>query len=153
MTKPRKTATFTFDTRGWQNLYKHIAQQLDSEQLDKDLYELHLTGSKVKTKCDALYFAKTMSMFSSIKTIVLKNMGLGNVDVLGQLLCTRFLRTKILDISGNNLSKDTINAFIDALQGRSILKDVPPIWLAIGELPDLFTKNFACCPTDIVQYF
>ena len=145
MSKPRRTATFTFDHRGWASLYKHIAKELDTKRLDKELFELHLTGSKLKTQSDVLYFSKIMSMFTNIKTIMLNEMGLVNLDVLGQLLCTRFSNTKLLDISGNNVSKDTLKKFIDALQGRSVTKDVPPLWLAIGDMPEFYTTNFTCC--------
>jgi hypothetical protein len=92
-----------------------------------------------------LYFSKIMGMFTNIKTIMLNEMGLADVDVVGQLLCTRFSNTKLLDISGNNLSKDMIKKLIDALQGRSVIKEVPPIWVAIGDIPEFFTSNFTCC--------
>jgi hypothetical protein len=145
MTKPRKTGIFTFDQRGWSSLYKHIEKQLDTKRLDIELCELHFSGTRVKTRSDSIYLAKITTMFAGIKTVGLKDMGLENLDAIGQLLCTKFLRTKLLDVSGNNLSKDQLKKFIDALEGRSITKEVPPIWLAIGEISELFTKNFACC--------
>ena len=137
MAKPRKVATFTFDNRGWAHLYKHIVNELERGRLDKDLYELHFTGSRTKTQSDLVYFAKTLGMFSTVKTLVLKDMGLASLDVLGKLLCTKFTSTKLLDISNNNLSKAQLQKLIDALQGRSITKEVPPIWLAIGNMPEL----------------
>ena len=147
MTKPpRKTAIFTFDRRGWPNLYRHVSKQLDKGQLDKELHELQLTGTRIKTTSDEAHFAKTLSLFSGIKTIVVKDMGLRNLDFLGEMLCTRFMTTKLVDISCNSsLPRETITAFIDILQGRSHTKEVPPIWLAIGNVPELFTENFDCC--------
>ena len=54
------------------------------------------------------------------------------------------LTCKILDVSENKLSKEQVLKFTDSLEGRSLTKEVPPMWLAT-DFEELFTKNFACC--------
>jgi hypothetical protein len=144
MPKSRKVATFTFDQRGWSELYKHIKCQVSTQKLDDDILELNLTGSKVKSSTDLSYFYKTIKIFTKIRTLILKNMCLESLDFVGQLLCTRLLTCKIMDISDNKISKDDVSKFIDSMEGRSITKEVPPIWI-VTDYEDMFTKNFACC--------
>ena len=38
MTKPRKIAIFNYDQRGWQSLRKVIKKQLESDELDTELF-------------------------------------------------------------------------------------------------------------------
>ena len=144
MPKPRKVANFAFDQRGWSELYKHVEKQVATQKLDKDLSELNLTVSKVKCWSDLNYFYKIMNLFTNVRTLLLKNMWLEKLDFIGQLLCTKWLNLKVLDISDKQISKDEVSKLIDSMEGRSITKEVPPIWI-VTDFEEMFTKNFACC--------
>jgi len=144
MSKPRKIATFTFDQRGWSELFKHVETQITTKKLDKELLELNLTGSKVKCATDLKFLFKIMNLFKNVRTILLKNMGLETTDSIANLLCSKLFTTKIVDISDNKISKEKVAKFVDSMEGRSITQEVPPIWI-ITDYEDLFTKNFACC--------
>jgi len=144
MSKPRKIATFTFDQRGWSELFKHVEKQIATKRLDKELLEINLTGSKVKCATDLKFLYKIMNLFKNVRTVLLKNMGLETIDSIANLLCSKFSTTKVVDISDNKISKEHVSKFLDAMEGRSITQEVPPIWI-ITDYEDLFTKNFACC--------
>jgi len=144
MPKPRKIATFTFDQRGWSELFKHVEKQITTKKLDEELLELNLTGSKVKSSTDLKFLYKIMNLFRNVRTILLKNMGLETLDFIANLLCSKFFTAKIVDISDNKISKENVSKFVDSMEGRSITQEVPPIWI-ITDFEELFTKNFACC--------
>ena len=52
-----------------------------------------------------------------------------------------------MDCTGHDTTKTEIIKLVDILEGRSLTKDVPPFWLAIGDaMQELLTPNMNCNP-------
>jgi len=132
MPKGKRIANFSWDARGWARLRQHVASEIWAGHLDKDLIELNLTGSRVKSYSDLQHLQQIVKSFHDVCGISLRGCGLQVIEFLAELLCTKFLSCRRVDLADNDLSKEAIQAFIDALQGRAFTKEVKAFYLALG---------------------
>ncbi len=90
---------------------------------------------------------KILNLFANVRSLILKGTGIKDLGLIGEILCERFLKCKRLDFTGHAASKTDIMKFVDILEGRSLTKDVPPFWLALGDaMQELMTPKTNCNP-------
>ena len=146
----RRCANFSYDRRGWKNLYAHALDQLQKQEVDPSAIELNLNGNPITGKEDVAYLKKLLALFSEVRSIFLRKCHLqsqGELSGLGEILCTRLLRCKRLDFAGNRFTAEVLSPFLGMLDGRSQTKSVCPFWLALGDgmAEELLTRNAAFC--------
>ncbi len=107
--------------------------------------ELNFTGSSLLSAADHQSMRKILNLFASARTLILKNTGVKDLAHIGEILCSKWLKCKRLDLTGHGVTKEELLTLIDILEGRSLTKDVTPFWLAVGNVPELL-KNTSCNP-------
>ncbi len=108
---------------------------------------MDFTGSKLISAADHQNLAKILGIFANVRALILNGTGIKDLGFIGEILCTKFLRCRRLDLTGHTTTKEEVAKFIDILEGRSLTKDVTPFWLAVGgEMRELLTANAGCNP-------
>ena len=124
-------------------LCKHVAHMISARRLDNDVYEVCLTGTRVKTFGDLRALKRIVRQFHDPICLKLNKMGLKDVDWLVELLCT-WTKNRKLDLAGNNIPLEAMEKLVRALETRK-----KGYWLAIGgnkDLKPLLTTPTSCHP-------
>jgi len=138
-----RVANISFDQRGMAALCKHVAHMISARHLAIDVYEVCLTGTRVKTFGDLQVLERIVRQFHDPICVRLSQMGLRDVDWLVDLLCT-WTKNRKLDLAGNNISLEAMQNLVRALETRK-----KGYWLAIGgnkDLKPLLTTPTSCHP-------
>jgi len=103
-------------------------------------------GSKLISAVDHQNLYKILGLFANVRTLILKDTGIKDLAFVADILCSKWLKCKRVDLTGHGATKEQLVKFTDILEGRSLTKDVPPFWLAVGsDFPELLT-NTDCNP-------
>jgi len=139
----KRVATLSSDQRGMAALYKHVVHLIRTRRLDSDVYEVNLTGTRVKSFSDLQALKRIVRQFHDPICVRLNQIGLREVGWLVQLLCT-WTKNRKLDLSGNDISLEDMKKLVRALESRK-----KGYWLAIGsndDLKPLLTTPTSCHP-------
>ena len=104
-----------------------------------------MTGSKLLSAADHQNLRKILDLFANVRSLNLKGTGIKDLGLIGEILCTKFLRCKRLDLTGHGATKTDMARLVDILEGRSLTKDVAPFWLIVGDgMQELLTADTGC---------